>query len=223
MARESGASRVELATITTVGVDVPDSVILEWNRDEKVELTWNPEPDLFRDLPESVWTKLRALNLANYIKMRERKEAIQRARNATQIEVVENPFNPVLGDAEAREIIRARQGWHQCWKNPGIQYDSALLAGYVAVRKPGKDGEKPGEETGEILKRVDSENKVEAIAVETTQARLEQYYRWMSQESQKRYSGVREAYATGIEGINRGMSRSEGKIIPMDENGKPML
>jgi hypothetical protein len=209
---KTGVAGTEQAQKKLVGIDVSDQQILQFNMMDDVELVW--EGDAFRKLSEEVQNQLKPENLKRYLRAdlaaEEKAEAFIRKTR------VSNPFNPLQGEAEAREYIRARPGWHQCWKNPGREYDAAIMGPYKPIRKQ-KDGEEkePGYEEGEVLKRVDADGKVEAIAVECPQELFEQYLTWMDSESTRRYKGLTEDFIGGIEEINRKTSKSDARIIPI--------
>ena len=221
MSKENGVAEVEKVQIVNVNFDKSDEAVLQLNLDKGFVLEWSHES--FRKLPEKVWKQLKPENMRNYLKAEGIFEAVYRVNNAERVEVVDNPFNPIEGNADYRLKIRERKGWHGAWKAPGIELDSALLGPYVQVRKP-KEGtkEQPGEETGEVLKILDSEGKVEAVAVECREDAIKKYKEWMSQQSRKRYDGIKSEFAAGVSSINRGLSKSEGRITPLDENGKPL-
>lgn len=213
--RESGVVRAEHKAPKLVGIEVTDQQVLQFNMMDDVELIW--EGDAFRKLSDEVQNQLKPENLKRYLRAdlaaEERAEAFLRKTK------VRNPFNPLQGEAETREFIRARPGWHQCWKNPGREYDTAMLGPYKPVRMKSKEQEASGcvsgDEKGEVLKRMDAENKVEAIACECPQELFEEYLSWMDAESTRRYQGLTEDFRGSIEEINRKTSRSDARIIPI--------
>lgn len=198
-----------------VGIEVSDQDVLQFNMMEDVELHW--EGNTFRKLHEKVQAQLRPDNLKRYL--RADLAAEQRAEEFSRKVTSRNPFNPVVGEAEAREYIRPRRGWHQAWKNPGREYDAAVLGPYKPVREPTpeqkKSGYEAGDESGEVYKRLDADGKVEAIAVECPQELYEEYLKWMCEESTRRYGGITEDYLVKIEEINKQTNRSDARIIPI--------
>jgi len=212
---KNGVKESEQMQRKVVGIDVSDQSILQFNMMDDVELHW--EGDAFRKLSEAVQGQLRVDNLKRYLKADLAAE--EKAQAFLRKTAVKNPFNPLQGEAEAREYIRPRRGYHQCWKNPGREYDAAVLGPYKPVRKPTAEQEKagfePGTESGEVLKRLDADGKVEAIALECPEEVFNDYLTWMDEESTRRYKGLTEDYLMGIEEINRKTSRSDARIIPL--------
>lgn len=222
--KENGAGKVEQAQVVAVSVDRSDSEILQLNLDKKVQLAWSSAQ--FRKLDEAVWKQLSPDNMKEYLKAEAVFDMEQRAINSTRVEVLSNPFNPIEGDSEFRLKIRARKGWHPCWKSPGMEFEAAMAGPYKQVRKPTdaqkKDGFEPGYESGEVLKIVDAKGDVELIAVECPEELFEKYKEYVSQKSVRRFQKITEDYASGIEDINRGMKRKDGRIVPLDGSGKPL-
>lgn len=216
MSSKNGVDKTNLLQTVTISVDKSNEEILQLNMDSGMELSWTG--DSFRKLPEEVTGKLTTSNLKSYLKAEIAAEG--KAKAATKVQVLANPFNPVKGNAEAREYIRPRKGWHQSWKNPGRDFDEAMLGPYKQVRKQA-EGEKkePGYETGEVFKRLDGEGKVEAIAVECREEDYKAYLEWMSQESSRRFTGVKSSFFEKTEAINRGLGRGE-RITPFDDSGE---
>jgi hypothetical protein len=220
-AEENGSAVVEQVQRVTVGIDRNNEQVLQLNMDNGVELVW--EPGNFRKLPESVVNALGKENLKRYLKAEVLAEEASR-KAAKRVQVVGNPLmrNPLSGYSEYREEIRARRGWHQCWANPGRDFDEKMRGPYKQVRKPTdaqeKEGFEPGEENGEVLKRMDGEGKVEAIALECPQHLFEQYLQWMSDKSSLKRTEIKNDFFGKVEGINRDLPRDK-RIMPMDDDG----
>lgn len=127
----------------------------------------------------------------------------------------------------ARLHIRPRTGWHQYWATPGEDYERCINSGtYTQVREPGKPGEKPGYESGEVKKILNAEGKIELIALECPLDAYEEYLNWMSQESSRKYMAVKGNFAQAVDDLNRaagghGREMTAGEI---DKNGdfKPL-
>lgn len=222
--KENGAVKMEQPQIVAVSVDRSDSEILQLNLDKKVQLVWSVER--FRKLDEAVWKQLSPDNMKEYLKAEAVFDMEQKAIASTKVEILTDPFDPVEGDSNFRLKIRARKGWHQCWKSPGMEFEAAMAGPYKQVRKPTeqqkKDGYEVGYESGEVQKIVDGKNDVELIAVECPEELFEKHKEYISQKSVRRFQKITEDYASGIEDINRGMKRKDGRIVPLDGNGKPL-
>ena len=215
MAKKTGVDEMEQKQRKVVRIAVTDQQILQFNMMDDVEMHW--EGDAFRKIPEAVQNQLKPENLRRYL--RADLEAEKKAEKFLGKVQAKNPFNPLQGEAEAREYVRPRKGWHQAWKNPGREYDTAVLGPYKPVRDPTKEqkdkGYEAGDESGEVVKRLDADGKVEAIAVECPQEIFEEYLNWMNEESTRRYAGITEEYLVKIEDINRNTKRSDARIIPI--------
>lgn len=153
-----------------------------------------------------------------YWKAQGRKEAVKPVKREG-IEIVENPLGNSSSAYAHRLKIRQRTGWHTYWAKPGADYERCMASGaYTQVRKPSdkqlNEGYEPGYEDGEVLKIMDSEGKVELIALECREEAYQQYLKWMSQQSAMRYGAIKTDYAKATEDINRSAPRGSGKIIP---------
>ena len=211
--QESGADVVERDVFRQISIADSDETVLKLNQIPEVKLEWDFKA--FRKLSDGVVKELRADNLKRYVLAEAKAE--EESKKAVR---VTNPFNPIKGNAEFREFIRPRKGWHQAWKNPGREFDEAMAGPYKQVRKPTKEQEKagfePGEETGEVWKRLDGKGEAEAIAVECPQELFDQYLKWMASKSDEAYRGVKENYYNAIEDINRKVTRRGARITPME-------
>jgi len=223
--KENGAGKVEQGQVVAVDVDKSDSEILQLNLDKKVQLVWGAGQ--FRKLDEAVWKQLSPDNMKEYLKAEAVFDMEQKAIASTKVEVLTDPFDPVEGDSNFRLKIRPRKGWHQCWKSPGMEFEAAMSGPYKQVRKPTEQQKKekfePGYEDGEVLKIIDGKGDVELIAVECPEELFEKHKEYISQKSVRRFQKITEDYATGIEGINREMKRKDGRIVPLDGDGKPLV
>jgi hypothetical protein len=218
----SGVAKMEPAQKVMVSFDKPNDIVLQLNMDSGVELQWNAHD--FRKLPENVVELLRPTNMRNYL-VAETQFNANKAKDAGKIEVLTNPMNPLSGYTEARERIRARKGWHQCWAGPGRDYEAKISGPYKQVREPTeaqkRAGYEPGYEDGEVVKLLDGEGKVEAIAMECPQELFDKYLEWMSKKSGARKQEIKGDFFKSVEDINREIpaSRKSERIIPLDSEG----
>jgi len=210
---------VEQMEKVVVSLDKSNEVVLQLNMDAKVRLEWDYLA--FRKLPEAVVEKLRPDNMRAYLVAETKAE--DRAKAQAAVKVVRNPLSPLSGYSEAREFVRKRSGWHQCWANPGRDFDAKMRGPYRQVREPTaeqkKSGYEPGDESGEVLKRFDGEGKVEAIALECPQKLFDEYLEWMSAQSGDRRQGVKADFFSAMENINRELPR-DARIKPIDDEGQ---
>jgi hypothetical protein len=206
---------VALPQKVTIGIDRSYEQVLQLNSDPSIEMVWVPKEQEFKRLPPHVVEKLTPGNMRNYLIAETKFDAAV----STRVKVVVNPFNPLLGNSNYREKIRARKGWHQSWAGPGGDVETKLSGPYKNVRKPTeaqeKKGYEPGEEEGEILKRNDGMGNVEAYAVECPEHLFQQYLEWMSAKSQASRTALKEQYASEVEDINRDLPKDK-RIVPMD-------
>ena len=218
---KSGAVEAEQVQDVVIGIDRSDVVVLQLNTDKGLRMVW--DADDFRKLGDEVVEGLRPDNMKNYLRAEALWSSREHIRNAHKVEVIENPFAPLGNEYEYKEYVRPRKGWKQAWKNPGRDLDAALVSVYQVVKKKGKESEKAGEETGETLKRLDSEGKVEAVAVECRMEHYQQYLEWMAQKSRGRFEGIKNDFGASVEDLNRNMGKNEGRITPLDGEGKPLV
>ena len=202
-----------------VGLDRSYEQVLLLNADPSVELEWVPKEQQFRRLSPAVVEQLTPSNMRNYL-IAETKFDIEMSK---RVKVLSNPFNPLMPDSAFREKIRARKGWHQCWAGPGGDAETKLAGPYKNVRKPSDAQERgqkfePGEEAGEILKRMDGNGLVEAIAVECPEHLFQEHLEWVSQKSRASVVQQKEQYFGKVEEINRDLPR-EKRIVPIDDAG----
>lgn len=215
--QESGANGMEQRSTKLISIADTDELILQYNQMADLDLDW--DRGAFRRLKPEVQEQLRADNLRRYVKAEIR--ADEEAKKAASVKVVSNPMNPITGYADYAEYIRPRKGWHQAWKNAGRDYEAAIMGPYKPVREPTekqkKEGYEPGEESGEIKKRVedDGNKRTDVIAVECPQEIFEQYINYMAEASSNRFTQIQETYAGELEQINRNVNRRDAKVIPM--------
>ena len=220
---KSGVKKVETPQIITISRDRTNEQVLQFNMDTGIRLAW--DPDDFRELPEDVARQLTYDNLKSYLKTQYVvKEKAATAAAAGRIEV-RNPINPLGMNSEFRLQIRARKGWHQCWKSPGNELEAALAGPYKQVRKQAlkkdKDGKQvydkdhqpayedaePGQENGEVLKIQDETGKVELVAVECRQELYEEYLEYMAEKSRLMYGANKGKFVENVEEINKNLKR----------------
>lgn len=209
----------EQKSAITIRLDNTVEQIIAFNQDETVELFWDYKS--FRKLSDEVLKQLSMENLKRYF------TAQQKAEDYAKSVVVEitNPLGGAGNAYDHRMNIRKRPGYHGYWANPGADFERCMASGaYTQVRKPTdkqeKEGYQPGEESGEVLKRMTAEGKVEAIALECTQEAYEQYLEWMSQESAKRFTQMKQNFFQNTEDLNRGARHRDERIIPIDTTGE---
>ena len=142
-----------------------------------------------------------------------------------------NRLGNVSSAYAARLAHRKRPRWHQYWASPGEDYERCMTSGvYTQVREPTeqqrRDGYEPGTESGEVRKILTSEGKVELIELECPLDAYVEYLNWMSQESTRQHTIVKENFYRNIEDLNsqfggRGREITAGEV---DNNGdfKPL-
>lgn len=204
----------------TIGIDKSNEQILALESDERLELEWDPRD--FRPLPEEVTRSFRRENLKKYWVAEAQANEMKREAHKG-FEIIDNPLGNSLSAYEYRQHIRARKGWHGYWANPGADFDRCMATGnYVQVRKPTDEQERkgyvPGEENGEVIKRLNAEMKVEAIALECREEHYQQYLQWMDQQSSMRYGEIKSNYFEKIDDLNKDIKVRGGRIIPQDLN-----
>ena len=218
VAEKKRVKKVEQTQKVVISMDKSDAVVLQLNMDEAILLEWSTGS--FRRLPPVVVEKLRPDNMRAYLITETKVD--QRAARASKVEVLRNPLNPLTGYSESREVIRPRRGWHQCWANPGRDFDEKMRGPYKQVCLPTEDQKKskyePGDESGEVFKRLNGEGKVEAIALECPEHLFKAYLEWMSSQSGVRKATVKTDFFTAMENINRELPR-DSRIKPIDDTG----
>lgn len=216
MAKAKGVTGVEQQRVVTVSVDMEKAEILRLDATPGVKLVWDPFQ--WKELPQEVLKELSPESMEAYFKAKA--DVALRAKKAEGL-VLGEMVSPLESRASYRLKIRARRGWHQCWKAPGQDFDVAMAGPYKQVRKQ-KEGENqaPGEENGEVLKILDGEGKVELIAVECPLDLYEQHLEAMSQKSTRMYTATKERFFESVEDINRGVSDKSARIKAVDESGE---
>jgi len=225
-AKKSGATKVEKPQMISITLDRTNEQVLQFNMDEGLELVW--DEDSFRELPEEVERQLRHANLKNYLKVQF--QVKQKAEKAAGLVKIDNPLNPLGMNTEFRLRIRARRGWHQCWKTPGNELDAALAGPYKQIRKQKDTGRKdqygeailekqePGYENGEVLKLMDENGKVELVAVECPLELYDKYLEYMAEKSRRMYSANKNKFAENVEELNRKLDKDK-RMKVIDEGG----
>lgn len=227
--KAANVDKVEQKTRVTIALDKTNEQILALDQDDKVELVFDFMS--FRKLPEEVVTKLKVVNQRSYWIAEAKAE--EYANNVLKTpRIFSNPLGNT-SDAYVHQLyIRPRPGFHQYWAAPGADFDRCMMSGnYHQVRKQkvdvnGNSVEKdvaPGEETGEVLKRIDAEGKVEAIALECREEHYLEYLQWMDQQSTMKYRSIKDDFMTNVENLNRDAKSRSSRITPMDldEEGRP--
>lgn len=223
MAKKSGSIAVP-TQIITITIDHTDDDILRYNLDEGYTLSW--VYNNMRELSDTVVDQLRRVNLMAYVEaMTLRKSwASEKAAQAAHDSI--SVMNPLGTDLSRRLALRPRRGYHQVWRRPGSDYDSAVRYGpYTPIRSSGTDAkgkkleEAPGCETGEIIKLLDSDGKVELIACECPQDLYESYLKWVSAESRKRYVANKQTVFSEAERANIISRRPEARVKVIDDEG----
>jgi len=215
--QESGVGNAETRQKVTIGFDRTNEEILQFNMDSALEMVWDSGD--FRELPQNVERSLTFDNLRNYLKTQFKvAEEAKKAGRATRVEPL---INPLGMNSDFRLRIRARRGWHQCWKTPGMELDAALAGPYKQVRKLKETGKKdrngdpvlenaePGYESGEVLKLQDENNKVELVAVECPQEQYEAFLEWMAAKSRGMYSANEDRFEENVEQLNKKLDRDK--------------
>lgn len=217
-AKKSGVGSAEIGRSMLISIDISDELVIEYNKKEGVRLSW--DPFAFRALPNEVVVQLTEENREAYY--RAKLQADERAREAERATARDlEVFSPLEMNASHRLNIRARRGWHQCWKAPGVEFDLAMAGPYKQVRKQ-KEGEtaEPGYENGEVLKLFDGDGKVELIAVECPAELYEQHLEAMARKSSRMLVGAKEDFFQATEEINRKQGNKHARITAMDESGE---
>ena len=222
---DNGVGGKEMRQTIKVGVDMEDGQVLVWNVDKDVVLVWDEEG--FRELPESVERQLRHENLKNYLVVQVKVK--ERASKAIQGPKMSGLIDPLGMNTEFRLRIRARRGWHQCWKTPGNELDAALAGPYRQVRKQKESGAKTvygevvlekedaGYENGEVLKLMDENAKVELVAVECPEELFQGHLGWMAEKSRQMYDGNKSRFRENVETLNVKLER--GKRMTVIDDG----
>jgi hypothetical protein len=204
---ETGNSVVknEQVQVVHVNIDMTRERLLQFNQDEKVRLVW--DEDEFKELEEVIERQLSYENLKNYLIVKQ--HVVEKAKKAASTITGFEPAKLQLQDwASYRLKIRERKGWHPYWASPGADFDMRMALGvYHQVRKHktdtyGKDLEpdvEPGYESGEVLKLLDGDGKVELIALECPLEFYEEVINDMSTKSVARFKRQNESFAETIE------------------------
>lgn len=205
-------------TTVMVRLDMEIMEVLRLNQDENVKLVW--DPSAFKRLEDEEVRQLTPGNMEAYFKAKIRADE-EAAELEKQARLDMDVMSPLEMRSSYRLKIRPRSGWHQAWKAPGPDFDAAMAGPYKQVRKPTaqqeKDGYEPGEESGEVLKLLDGEGKVELIAVECRQDLFERHLEAMARKSSQQFAGVKDNFYRAIEEINQKQTNRRARIIPQDK------
>lgn len=207
---KSGAKKVSKAVKKpkkmVARVDSEPLDIIEWCK-EGGEIVFDAN-----DLPKLTEEELEQLPwyAVKQYKQELRKVEEKAAQGISEIETLS-------GNASTKLRIRERRGWHQVWKRPD-QFQDALDKGYVQVRKPKKEGEKPGYEKGEVLKILKGTGDVELIAMEIPQEKKDQHVKAMTAKSRRAYKSNKEGFAASVEEVNRQVPK-ESRVKVIDNEG----
>ena len=195
----------EQVQVVKVNIDMTEERLLQFNQDDKVRLEWDEAE--FRELGEVIERQLSYDNLKSYLIVKQ--NVARKAKVAVETITGFEPAKLQLQDwATYRLKIRERKGWHPYWASPGADFDMRMALGfYKQVRKHNVDGQDkdleptvaPGQETGEVLKLLDGENKVELIAMECPEEFYQEVVRDMSSQSVARFKNQNESFASTIE------------------------
>jgi hypothetical protein len=216
--KKSGVTKVDTKRKTLISIDLSDEVVLELDRKGEVALSWDPFS--FRALKEETIKELSEESRVAYYKAKiEADERAKEAERKAQADL--EVMSPLEMNSSHRLKIRARRGWHQAWKAPGVDFDTAMSGPYKQVRKQ-KEGEseEPGYENGEVLKLYDGEGKVELIAVECPEELYQQHLLAMARKSSRMLVGAKEDFFRATEEINRKQSNRDSRIIATDESSE---
>jgi hypothetical protein len=191
--------------------------------DEGVEIEWAAES--IPELEEATVKKLSYLNKQRYfVRMAEAKRAAAKAAVEELSGAGPRMARDPLGELQRkRKKLRARAGWHQTTVR-GDQFDAAVTHGmFVQIREKaaGHPEEKPGEETGEVVKIKEGEDRF-LIAVECPEEVWQKHLEFGSYESHARYSqDVTESWRAFVEGKNSEIgARKETLVATVDEEEK---
>lgn len=219
MAKTKSGVQMEQVRYETITVDTEVAQLLKLNATPGVKLVWDPFS--FKELDADVLKQLNPEAMEAYFKA---KADVDKRAKMAQASVLSEIVSPLESRAGYRLKVRPRRGWHQCWKAPGQDFDVAMAGPYKQVRKPTKEqeekGYEPGEESGEVLKILDGEGKVELIAVECQEHFYKQHLEAMSQKSTRMYTATKERFFEGVEDINRTISDKSARMKPVDESGE---
>jgi hypothetical protein len=187
-------------------IDTEPSEILEWVRSGG-DVQFDAD-----DLPTLSEEELGELP---YAAVKEYKAARKKKEEAALSSI--SDIETLSGNAKTKLKLRERRGYHQTWKRPD-EFTDAKERGYVEIREKKKEDEKPGYETGEVIKIYKGQGDIELIAMEVSQERYDNHVRLMTKKSREAYRGNKEGFATSVEQYNRGVPK-EARARIFDEEG----
>lgn len=199
-----------------ITVDNTEAEVLQYNLDKGVLMKFDLTN--FKRLPDSVVKELRYENQKAYF-------IAEGAKRNPKFEAPpERPDfdSPLEIGREGALKIRERPGYHQCWVmgtlvsgNSG-EVEMYKEVGYQPVRRKKNPEEKPGEESGEIIKMHDF-GKSELIAMEVKQELYDKHVQAMARKSVSKYKAMKEDFAKNVDNINRERPRQNAAVVVDDE------
>lgn len=167
------------------------------------------DPDDLPILEQSDLAELPYRVVQEYLKAKAQRDSSKKSPGGIE-------YVGMLGNTALRRLkIRPRRGYHQAWKRPD-QLDDAKEMGYVMVRKPGKEGEKAGAESGELLKLGPRDNP-ELLAMEIPEHLRKRYVEAVAQKSRGAYAANKEGFVRAVEEVNVRVPRGDKAVIVDDE------
>lgn len=217
--KEADVVTMEQKKTIIVGLDKTWEQILALDKEKDVEIVFDTSN--FKELePDQVkWLSMATLK-AYWIAEAKAAEIKERG---LKVVIIENPLGNSSDAHSFRLKTRERRGWHTYWAKPGADFERCMASGsYKQIRKQKEGAEKQeaGYEEGDVLKILDSEGKVELVALKCREEDYQQYLQWMDQQSSLKYGAVKNEFAEKTDALNRGLSRGS-RIIPgeTDQDG----
>ena len=218
LVKKEDVKKVEQKQRIIVSLDKSNEQILALESDPGIELDWDHRS--FKKLPDEVTGRFKQETLKRYWIAEAKAE--EYAREAVQkIQLAVNPLGNSMDSPNFKLKTRERKGWHTYWASPGADFERCMGCGkYKQIRKPTeaqeKSGFEVGEESGEVIKLLTEDLKVELIALECREEHFQEYLRWMDETSSRKYGAIKTDYMEKVEDINRGVTRRGARLEPMD-------
>ena len=197
----------------------PEEVIrLDQSEDIVVEF----DSARFLELDDETLDRLHRTTQRRYFEARgaaqARKEASVRDREAFDFtDALVSPITGMAGD-RIQKMLRPRRGWHQTVVgSSGGEVDDYKSRGYVFIREA-KGSEKPGEESGDIVKLRESGgmgSNVETnylYAMEIPEDLYKRHITAMALKSRTKFKSHRDAMEMMTEEVNRGYGRKKDVV-----------